>query len=228
MADESISVVNDFTRKFSINISHVPSGQTVSFGAFLNSFSDSFKTNFKSQPVYGRMDPIANFQNTTRTISLSFTVPASSLENSMVNLRKISTLVKFQYPSYTNAEVTYGIASPPICKVLFENLISENGNYLYGFFGGVDFSPINESGYFIDDSNRLYPKEFKVTLNFTVLHTQSNGWIGKNFNSKSFPYVVGSTAGEVKPTVAMLGNLDFKNIEPVDPLQEADGNELLT
>ena len=40
----------------------------VSFIAFLGSFSQNFVSNWNQEEVMGRMDPIATFKNTTRTI----------------------------------------------------------------------------------------------------------------------------------------------------------------
>ena len=168
--------LTQFTKQFSIQITHVPSGRKVEFGSFLTSFTDSFKPNFKSQNVYGRMDPIVNYQNTSRTISISFVVPASSEQEAVDNLKNLSLLGMFQYPEYTNAERASGINSPPICKMKFQNLITEDGKDLFGYFGGFDFSPVNEAGYFSDDQSYLYPKEYKVSLTFNVLHTKAIGW----------------------------------------------------
>jgi hypothetical protein len=188
MADSNLVPINPYVNNFKIEIIHVPSNKQVKFGAFLNAFNDSYKTNFKTQSVYGRMDPIVNYQNTTRTISISFTVPASSDEEAKSNLDKISSLIKFQYPEYTNTENVSGISSPPICKLKFQNLANEYGDYLYGFFGGVDFTPTNESGYFIDSARNLYPKELKISLMFTVLHTKAVGWFKNEWAKGEYPY----------------------------------------
>lgn len=188
MPNVNFTNISSYVNSFSIEIVHLPSDTKVGFAAFLNSFNDSYKTNFKSQTVYGRMDPIVNYQNTTRTLSIGFVVPASSQEDAINNLDKISQLIKFQYPEYTNVDNVSGISSPPMCKMKFQNLANEYGDFLYGFFGGVDFVPTNESGYFIDDNNNLFPKEFKVALTFTVLHTKAPGWSKNKWKGEGFPY----------------------------------------
>lgn len=188
MADSNLTPISAYVNSFKIEVVHVPSNKQVKFGAFLNSFNDSYKTNFKSQTVYGRMDPIVNYQNTTRTLSIGFTLPAASDQEAKDNLEKMSSLVKFQYPEYNNVENVSGISAPPICKLKFQNLANEYGDYLYGFFGGVDFSPTNEAGYFIDDKNNLYPKEYKVSLTFTVLHTKAVGWFKNEWAKGEYPY----------------------------------------
>ena len=192
MSDPNITNISSYVNSFNIQIIHVPTNKEVTFAAFLSSFADSHKTSFKPTNVYGRMDPIVNYQNTTRTISISFVVPAASIQESIINMEKISNLIKFQYPVYSNAEVVSGISSPPICKMKFQNMINEYGEYLYGHFAGVDYTPTNESGYFIDAGNNLFAKEFKVSLSFTVLHTKAVGWKKSgntsNWASGKYPY----------------------------------------
>ena len=63
----------------------VPSGAsenplTVRFMAFLTQFQDQYTSDWTADTVYGRMDPIATFQGTVRTISLGWAVPAYSGE----------------------------------------------------------------------------------------------------------------------------------------------------
>jgi len=181
--------LTQFTKQFSIKITHVPSNRTVEFDSFLTSFSDSFKPSFKTQNVYGRMDPIVNYQNTSRTITIAFVVPAASEQEAVDNLKKLSLLGMFQYPEYTNADRASGINSPPICKMKFQNLVTEDGKDLFGYFGGFDFSPVNEAGYFIDDSSYLYPKEYKVNLTFNVLHTKPIGWQNNKLVNGVGPYL---------------------------------------
>ena len=47
---------------------------TIQFEAFLTAYSDSFNSNWNSENVYGRMDPIYTFQNTQRGLNVGFTV----------------------------------------------------------------------------------------------------------------------------------------------------------
>jgi hypothetical protein len=223
MADQNLTSVSAYVNSFKIQIVHVPTNNNVTFAAFLNSFNDSYKTNFKSQAVYGRMDPIVNYQNTTRTLSIGFTVPAASIQESIQNLDKISNLIKFQYPVYSNVENASGISSPPICKIKFQNLANEYGDYLYGYFAGVDFVPTNESGYFIDEGNNLYAKEYKVSLSFTVLHTKAVGWskTGKavQWASGQYPY---KNSANSSPTPLSNNDLNTNSAtDSTDPLANA-------
>ena len=80
-----------FIKNFSYGVDHLPSSvsdaggflqfysfihdELLSFEAFLTSYSDSFNSSWNSETVFGRVDPIQTFQNTQRTMGLSFTVP---------------------------------------------------------------------------------------------------------------------------------------------------------
>jgi hypothetical protein len=106
----------------------------------------------------------------------------------------------------------------------FQNLANEYGDFLYGFFGGVDFVPTNESGYFIDDNNNLYPKEFKVSLAFTVLHTKAPGWSSNKWKSGNFPYKNSTTSaisdGNQSPQDSS------RSPDPNDPFSRIAGDKL--
>ena len=71
-----------------------------SFPAFVTDFNDSFKSNWTTQEIYGKMDPVSTFKNTTRTISLSFDIPSSDLTMAKNNLTSLDTLIKGLYPIY--------------------------------------------------------------------------------------------------------------------------------
>ena len=57
-----------FGQGLKITFTHVPTGYAVDFPAMITSFDDSFNAEFQGQKVYGRMDQIAVYTGTTRTI----------------------------------------------------------------------------------------------------------------------------------------------------------------
>lgn len=83
-----------------ISIEHVPTGKIVEFKAFLESFEDIFNSNFTENEVFGRMDMIQGFKNTTRTINLSWTVPSHSTEEAISNFQAVQNMATFMYPVY--------------------------------------------------------------------------------------------------------------------------------
>jgi hypothetical protein len=161
-----------------IQFVHVPTGAKVDFKAFLTSFGDSYQSQWTGEPSYGKMDNIQTFQSTTRAINIGFSVPAASIDESISNLEKISTLINMLYPVFEGAEnESQTIKSAPLIKDKFMNWIqnSADGAGLLGKMDGVTYSPNLEVGVFQLDGN-IYPKRYDVTINYTVIHEERLGW----------------------------------------------------
>ena len=83
---------------------HLPSGYFVLFKAFLTRYSDDYKSKWKKTEVYGRMDDIATFVKTSRTISVGFKTVAASVQEAEENMTRISLLLQMLYPSFDTLE----------------------------------------------------------------------------------------------------------------------------
>jgi len=174
----------------------ISTGRAVRFKAFLDSFEDAYASNWNEEDVYGRMDPIATFQSTKRTLSFGFDVPSACYAEAVANFRKLELLIALLYPGYSGGGAN-AISSAPLFKVSFSNWINngtggsvkESG--LVGAIKGFNFSPDLESGVW-DDPQFVTPKLFKVSVDMTVLHTHSLGWNGSSWRGpgpgSSFPY----------------------------------------
>ena len=205
------------------------SGHTVEFKAFIESLTTSFKSNWNTENVYGRMDPVATFQGTQRTIQLSWTVPAATVGEARHNLNAVASLSTMLYPGYTanQIKVTDGndtstlttansISRSPLIKIKFANLIrAKDGEGLLGYCDGFDHQIEIPMGFFIDNQ-KMYPKVIKISCNFTVLHQHdlgfdnNNDWIG----------------GGNSPLDWMYDN-DLK-LESTTPEQDAEGEQNTT
>jgi len=198
MADVTQVLVN---RGYVISFVHVPTGKCVSFKGFLTAFSDNYISDWQSETVYGRMDPIDVFRGTRRNISLSWVVPAYDEAEAKENLSNVGLLNKMLYPTYaapTNYQQTTGpsvIEQPPLLRMRFVNwaksmnsTIAEttkgssykpglicNAGGLLGHLGGMSFAPNIETGFF-DLDGELFPKEIGLSGEFTVLHEHLMGW----------------------------------------------------
>lgn len=75
--------------------------EILKFDPYIKKLDDNFKSEWNQQFVLGRMDPIATFQRTRRTISLSFDVPASDLPDAIYKRKQLETLANLLYPAYT-------------------------------------------------------------------------------------------------------------------------------
>tara|TARA_Y100000310_G_C20670241_1_gene809865 strand:- start:839 stop:1828 length:990 start_codon:yes stop_codon:yes gene_type:complete len=119
-----------------ISFLHVPSNTIVSFKAFITAFNDTYSSDWASETVYGRADPIYLFKNTTRKISLAFKVPASSEGDAFENLGRVQKLTQFLYPNYTTLTnpitgcpdaFAQTISQSPLIRLKMFNLLNNHG-----------------------------------------------------------------------------------------------------
>ena len=109
-----------------IGFEHVPSSKSVHFKAFIQSFNETFSSDWSEEPVYGRADPIRMFKQTTRSITLSFLVPAATTGEGYENLAKIQKFITFLYPNYTDVGNALTISQSPLIRMKVMNLITNN------------------------------------------------------------------------------------------------------
>mgnify|MGYP003644512387 FL=1 len=189
-----------------LRIQHIPSGDSVVFKALVKSFSDSFQSDWSSESVYGRMDPIETFQGTRRTISLEWDVVSYDFNEAKENLEKTDKLTTFLYPSYGLEGDASSIKSSPLLRMKFVNLISQPysrgdtgvvaggsaevpGVLVEGLVGRMDgfsYTPDFESGVFRGDGDgkslpsgngsKVYPQTISLSCTYYVLHTHKLGW----------------------------------------------------
>ena len=174
------------------------SGAEVSFKAFLTTYNESFASNWSSQPVFGRPDPLQTYQGTSRSLTLDWKVPAFSQEDAESNLIKTSTLTRMLYPEYSAVDNALTISKGPLIKIKFANLIYDASrgpggdvrtSGLLGVITSFSWNPNIEEGFF-DPGNKLFPKLLTLGIQFNVLHQHSLGWekaeavASKNRNEK--------------------------------------------
>ena len=192
-----------------LSISSAVTGFTENFPAFLTDFSQNFQSNWSTEEVYGRNDPIATFQGTKRTISLAFDIPSIHAEDAKSNLLKTSNLIKMLYPGYIDVtendnnkkKTVIGsvMAKSPLVKVKFANLIvSQSGkDGLLGWISSINWKPNLEMGMFAKDG-KFYPKVISITFELNVLHRDKlsqgrkatgdvNTWLGGSADTR-FPF----------------------------------------
>ena len=181
---------------------YVPSGLDapiiVSFKAFITQFDDAYSSNWATNSTYGRMDPIATFENTTRTIGLGFNLPAFDYDEALRNMGKMSTLINMLYPVYSGrASSASQITGSPLVKIKFGNLITATGGKgsivgdvkiggLLGYLSGINFTPNLEAGFYDPgDTGELYPMELNLSFTFNVLHQKTAGFTKKKKGVKN-------------------------------------------
>jgi hypothetical protein len=166
-----------------LEITHVATGHQCKFGSFLlRDFADDISTNYSETTVYGRMDPIKTFQNSTRKIKMGFDLVNSDAATGALSLASVSKLMTFQYPVYEQADNALSISRPPLVRVKFANYIRHQDpnrdDGLLCVMEGCSFSPFDKfelgSTAHIhthsDGKSQMVPQRISVSLNLVVLH----------------------------------------------------------
>lgn len=131
LVDGSDALANK--KELVISFYHVPSKRSVFFKAFITAFTETYNSNFTPNEVFGRTDPIYQYKNTTRKISLTFTVPAASEGEAYENLGKVSLLEQMLYPSYqdldsADVESATTLNQSPLIRLKVMNLLQTPSN----------------------------------------------------------------------------------------------------
>jgi hypothetical protein len=170
--------------KQTLTITHVPTGFSVAFPAFIDTFNDAFTSAWTQESVYGRMDPIATFNGTERVLSLGWHVPAPGYKDAEKNLGDVNQLISYLYPMYDGDAAASGATSlnqSPLIRIKFGNLVvsSLSGDGLLGYCQGITFDPAIQYGMFNEKTAtgpRYFPKTFRLNLELKVLHDHRLGF----------------------------------------------------
>lgn len=82
-------------------IQDLRTNEIISFHAFLTTLSDSINPNFSTSTGYGRLDPIQTYNTTTRSVTVGFSIIATSKEDYNQMWYKINKLTTLLYPQWT-------------------------------------------------------------------------------------------------------------------------------
>ena len=127
LVDGSDSLANQ--REMVISFYHVPSGRSVFFKAFIMAFTETYNSNFTPTEAFGRTDPIYQYKNTTRKISLTIEVPAASEGEAYENLGRVSALEQMLYASYTgDSNNALNMTQSPLIRMKVMNLLQKNAS----------------------------------------------------------------------------------------------------
>jgi hypothetical protein len=191
--------------KMVISFQHVPTGKSVFFKAFITAFNETYSTNWASEEVYGRPDPLYLFKGTARQVTLAFKIPAATESESYENLGKVSSLAQFLYPAYTNPQYAQTITQSPLVRIKVMNLLKttvdevgprlpgqvQTSQDMYdqyvsspasagGLLGAITSFVINHNidreGVMEKATNTVLPKLIDVNLGFSPVHEHAMGW----------------------------------------------------
>ena len=109
----------------------------VNFRAFIDSFSDQYNASWSPQQYMGRGEKFYKYDNFERSINMSFTVAAQSVEEIMIMYKKLNFLTSNLAPDYTNA----GYMAGPLVQLTLGGWCYE----LPGFISSITLDVPQES-----------------------------------------------------------------------------------
>lgn len=179
-----------------LSVYHVPTDSEVSFKAMITDMTENYGSEWNKEKVYGRSDAIATFQNTERTISLSWQTAAGSEEEARNNMGSVGLLISMLYPTYEVKDFNLGapklfssavLSASPLVRLKFSNLIanSEFTDLSYftakrdgqlGIIESLSVTPDLDAGFVHIRRGGLMPKVYNLSISFTAIHEHPVGW----------------------------------------------------
>ena len=137
-------------------------GTVLDFRAYIDSFSDSYSNDWKSQTYMGRAEKQYKYNSFDRSISLGFTIVADNETNLKQMYSQLNTLASSIAPKYTSQGYMAGV----LHKLTVGNYINRQP----GILQGLTFEITDETPWQIDGGSQL-PLYIKVTgIKFVPIH----------------------------------------------------------
>lgn len=168
-------------------------GQSLEIAPRAITIRENLKPSYNAETVYGRMDPIAIYKGTQRSISFNFELLNTEKDPSEPDLVAplVNKLATFVYPQYTAAGAQTAILkSPPFFTIAYGSWVgafgddaetSANATGLAGYIdsltidlGGGSVISANMAANLPGHASRLIT--YKIDFNFTVIHQMPPGW----------------------------------------------------
>jgi hypothetical protein len=158
LIDFSLSIINPTNPQATGSLGP----NTLRFRAYIDNFSDSYNSDWKSQTYMGRAEKFYKYDSFDRSISLGFTIVADNKTNLNRMYQQLNTLAASLAPTYT----TSGYMTGNLHKLTVGNYISGQ----VGIMNGLTYEITDESPWEIEKGNQL-PLYIKVTgIKFTPIH----------------------------------------------------------
>ena len=157
-------------------IQDLRTNEVIAFHAFLTKLSDNIKADYDSVSGYGRMDPVKIYKGTTRTVSVGFTLMATSREDFDMMWYKINKLTTLLYPQWTKGSTVQAggniftqpfsqvMGASPIVRVRVGDVIKSN----YSQFNLARIFGIGNSDTAIGDPEMKDPQRTELTKGIFV------------------------------------------------------------
>jgi len=109
----------------------------IHFRAFIDSYDDSYSSNWNSQRYVGRAEPFYRYEGFERSINMSWTVAAQSKEELIPMYQKLNYLASVSAPDYSN----YGYMRGNLITLTVGGWLHEQ----VGFIEGINYTVPQES-----------------------------------------------------------------------------------
>jgi hypothetical protein len=140
------------------------------FRSFIDSFSDSYSSDWSAQTYMGRGEKLYKYNSFDRNINMSFTVAAQSQAEMMGMYQKLNYLASTTAPQYT----PYGYMTGTIAKMTLGKYL----NNVHCKIDSIEYEIPEDSPWVVDNPNEGTSKNkynqlpfiIKVRMRFTPLH----------------------------------------------------------
>jgi len=102
---------------------HYPNPPVIQFLAYLTNIQDRYSVKYGSEQPYGRTNPYYIWQGNDRSISLALDIPSSGISSGLDNINNLSWLLSSLYPAYKDSTTATSVASTPLFRIRYANLI---------------------------------------------------------------------------------------------------------
>ena len=116
--------------------------EIVSFNAFLTELSDNIQANYNAVSGYGRMDPVQQYVNTTRSLRVGFTTYATNRSDFDEQWYKINKLVTMLYPQWSQGTFVHAGEVGTITIPLLGDVGVKGSDFYQPFSQVIGASPI--------------------------------------------------------------------------------------
>ena len=218
----------------------------IRFLAYITDYTDTFDSGWSDVAYAGRAEKFYIFNSFKRSISLGFNIPCYNPSELTIKHGKLNKLVSILAGKYNG-----GLMGGVITKLKVGNYI----NNLPGIITGLNFSPIQDSSWDLDNSLAFY---IKVSFNFTVIgdelpqygstfinysntqttNTNSNNQVLSNNPTQTQVNAIDPSLGPVQntsgpsyeqPSPATQGNFyHYNEIGNIDAELDSNGNTIRT
>jgi len=172
-----------------ISFFHVPSESDIFFKAFITTYAESYASDWNSETVFGRTDPIYTFKNTQRRLTVAWKIPADTIGEAYENLARVQKLAQFLYPNYAQLNAlqnddTLTLTQSPLVRLKVMNLARQTwltantgeAHLQTGPGGSVGGARAIFQGY--SSTNDPSRGQLGVITNMNVMHNLENRDIG--------------------------------------------------